>query len=175
MISRNDLSLWKVIGESLKNEPAYLLVFALVLVISTVGGILGGSWLGVSLIGICTIAAEALVLVERNRVGVLERLKDTEARAMFADSPEEKRTILFLKSEADSIRDVFEGMVNNDEDVYLVYSRHEVDRFVDHEGQLIPFPFDGTKDVLRLLLTLRALRRCKVCCISLARNGAYTL
>jgi hypothetical protein len=124
--------IYTIITKGLKRQPAYLLVFGIVFIICTGAAIYLYKYpLPASLLIFFTIvlAGFAIYLVE-NRT------------AVRTTSAEEQRDVSTFREERTPIKDVFEGLVDNDSVTYFVYSNTPVKEFYDHDGNPIDYPFD---------------------------------
>lgn len=120
------------IVKGLTQEPAYLLVFGLLLVV-TIGAFasrLSAGLAALVTLGAFLLAAFAIALVERGK-----------SRALPVQSKGQLARLLDLPDEELAIRGVFDGLVDNETDTYFVYSSTGVKGYVDYDGKDIDFPF----------------------------------
>jgi hypothetical protein len=129
------------IGEIIKGlgtEPAYLLVFALFLLVGIGSFASGLSALLATVItlGSFLLAAFAIYLVERRK-----------GMSVTAGSPAQHARLEGLRDEDTAIRGIFGPIVSEASDTYFVYSSTPVSGYQDYSGKPIEYPF-GSDELL---------------------------
>ena len=120
------------IAKGLSQEPAYLLVYGLVLLVS--GGAwatgLPPLWAAITTLGALGLGGFSIFLVERGKRSSLP-----------VDSREQRARLSRLPAQENAIQGVLDGLVDNEADTTFVYSSTLVERFIDYEGKAIEHPF----------------------------------